>query len=176
MKGIRFQLKNILKDKFCLMTFLLPIIAAAGLNFMGSIDLSDMGRFYFGIVENDLPAETVAWLGQYGSVTICDTDEALIAAVKEPSTNVIGVKSDGTEIRTLIAGDELELYQKTASTLPALYRQRAGSSQVKARILKSPDSMAGLQDFFIPVILIVAMFMGCTFNAMNIISEKELPV
>ena len=173
MKGIRFQLKNILKDKFCLMTFLLPIIAAAGLNFMGSIDLSDMGRFYFGIVENDLPAETAAWLGQYGSVTICDTDEALIAAVKEPSTNVIGVKSDGTEIRTLIAGDELELYQKTASTLPALYRQRAGSSQVKARILKSPDSMAGLQDFFIPVILIVAMFMGCTFNAMNIISEKE---
>lgn len=60
MKGIRFQLKNILKDKFCLMTFLLPIIAAAGLNFMGSIDLSDMGRFYFGIVENDLPAETAA--------------------------------------------------------------------------------------------------------------------
>ena len=92
MKGIRFQLKNILKDKFCLMTFLLPIIAAAGLNFMGSIDLSDMGRFYFGIVENDLPAETAAWLEQYGSVTICDTDEALIAAVKEPSTNVIGVK------------------------------------------------------------------------------------
>lgn len=33
--------------------------------------------------------------------------------------------------------------------------------------------MAGLQNIFIAITLIVAMFMGCTFNAMNIISEKE---
>ena len=33
--------------------------------------------------------------------------------------------------------------------------------------------MAGFQDMFIAVTLIVAMFMGCTFNAMNMISEKE---
>ena len=173
MKGIRYQLKSILKDKFCLMTFLLPIIAAAGLNLMGSIDLSDMGKFYFGILKNDLPAQTIAWLEQYGSVTVYDRDEALITAIREPSTNVIGVKPDGPGIKTLIAGDELELYQQTASTLPALYRQRSDSSQIKAHILKSPDPMAGFQDFLIPAILIVAMFMGCTFNAMNIISEKE---
>ena len=33
--------------------------------------------------------------------------------------------------------------------------------------------MAGLQNIFIAMTLIVAMFMGCTFNAMNMISEKE---
>ena len=33
--------------------------------------------------------------------------------------------------------------------------------------------MAGFQNIFIAATLIVAMFMGCTFNAMNIISEKE---
>lgn len=33
--------------------------------------------------------------------------------------------------------------------------------------------MAGYQNIFIAITLIVAMFMGCTFNAMNIISEKE---
>ena len=33
--------------------------------------------------------------------------------------------------------------------------------------------MENFQGIFIPAVLIVAMFMGCTFNAMNIISEKE---
>ncbi len=33
--------------------------------------------------------------------------------------------------------------------------------------------MAGYQNIFIAITLIVAMFMGCTFNAVNIISEKE---
>ena len=30
-----------------------------------------------------------------------------------------------------------------------------------------------LEGIFIPAVLIAAMFMGCTFNAVNIISEKE---
>ena len=33
--------------------------------------------------------------------------------------------------------------------------------------------MEGFQNIFIAATLIVAMFMGCTFNAMNIIEEKE---
>ena len=43
MKGLKYQLKSVLKDKFCLMTFLLPIVVAVVLNFMGSIDLSSLG-------------------------------------------------------------------------------------------------------------------------------------
>ena len=38
MKGLKYQLKSVLRDKFCLMTFLLPILIAAALNLMGSID------------------------------------------------------------------------------------------------------------------------------------------
>ncbi len=40
-------------------------------------------------------------------------------------------------------------------------------------MLERPDILESLQGIFIPAVLIVAMFMGCTFNAMNIISEKE---
>ena len=47
MKGLRYQLKSVLKDKFCLMTFLLPIVVAAALNFVGSIDFSKLGEFHF---------------------------------------------------------------------------------------------------------------------------------
>ena len=39
--------------------------------------------------------------------------------------------------------------------------------------MERPDIPESLQGIFIPAVLIVAMFMGCTFNAMNIISEKE---
>ena len=173
MKGIRYQLKSVLKDKFCLMTFLLPIIVAAALNFMGSIDLSSLGELHFGVLENDLSPQAVTWLERYGQVTFYETWEELTAAINEPSTNVIGVKADGASIKTAIAGDELDIYQQTAATLPALYERRGDAEQVEVLTLERPDILESLQGIFIPAVLIVAMFMGCTFNAMNIISEKE---
>lgn len=173
MKGLKYQLKSVLKDKFCLMTFLLPIVVAVALNFMGSIDLSSLGEHHFGVLENDLSPQTIAWLERYGPVTAYGTMEELTAAVKEPSTSMIGVKADGASIKTVIAGDELDIFRQAAVTLPALYEQRADAEQAEVQILERPDILESFQDIFIPAVLIVAMFMGCTFNAMNIISEKE---
>ena len=51
--------------------------------------------------------------------------------------------------------------------------QRNQAAQIKVQVLEHPNILAGYQDMFIAVTLMVAMFMGCTFNAMNIISEKE---
>lgn len=173
MKGIQYQLISVLKDKFCLMTFLLPVIAAAALNFMGSIDMSSLGELHFGVLENDLSPKAVTWLKRYGPVTFYEASEGLTAAINEPSTNVIGVKADGESIKTAIAGDELDIYQETAATLPSLYERRAKAKQVEILTLERPDILESLQGIFIPAVLIAAMFMGCTFNAMNIISEKE---
>ena len=173
MKGLQYQLKSVLRDKFCLMTFLLPILVAAALNFMGSIDLSSLGELHFGVLENDLSPQTVTWLERYGPVTAYGTQEELAAAIKEPSTNVIGVKADGNSIKTAISGDELDIFQQAAATLPSLYEQREAAGQVEIQTLERPDILESLQGIFIPAVLIVAMFMGCTFNAMNIISEKE---
>lgn len=94
-------------------------------------------------------------------------------AINEPSTNLIGVERDGSGIKTMISGDELGTWQQTANTLPALYEQRETSAQTSMQVLERPDILAGYQNIFIAITLIVAMFMGCTFNAMNIISEKE---
>ena len=173
MNGLTYQLKSVLRDKFCLMTFLLPILVAVALNFMGSIDLSSLGELHFGVLENDLPPQTVTWLERYGPVTAYGTQEELTAAINEPSTNVIGVKADGDSIKTAISGDELDIFQQAAATLPALYEQRAEAELVKVLTMERPDILESFQDIFIPAVLIVAMFMGCTFNAMNIISEKE---
>ena len=65
------------------------------------------------------------------------------------------------------------MYKRQAQTLPALYQQRETAAQTSVEILERPDILAGYQYIFVAITLIVAMFMGCTFNAMNIISEKE---
>lgn len=171
MKGIRYQLKSVLRDKFCLMTFLLPVLIAAALHFIGSIDLSSLGEYHFGVLANDLSPQAVAWLERYGTVTVYGTPDELTDAIREPSTNTIGVCADGTGIRTAIAGDELAVFRQAAVTLPGLYEHRDERAEV--RTLERPDLLKSLQNLFIPAVLIVAMFMGCTFNAMNIISEKE---
>lgn len=173
MRGLFYQLKSVWKDKFCIISFLLPIAASLALNFIGGIDLSSVAEFHFGVVEGDLSVRTISWLERYGSVTAYKTQEDLTAAINEPSTYMIGVRSDGDGIRTMVSGDELDLFRQTADTLPALYEGRESTGQININILQHPDMMAGFQNIFIALTLIVAMFMGCTFNAMNMISEKE---
>ena len=173
MKGLIYQLKSVRKDKFCIMSFLLPIVVAIALNFIGSIDLSSLGEFHFGVVAHETTSELNAWLERYGSVTVYQTGEELIAEINEPSTNLIGVKIDGDSIKTMLSGDELDMFRQAADTLPALYEQRETAAQTNVQVLEHSDIMAGYQNIFIAITLIVAMFMGCTFNAMNIISEKE---
>lgn len=173
MRGLLYQLKSVWKDKFCIMSFLLPVVAALTLNFVGSVDLSSLGEFQFGVVARGVALETEKWLEEYGTVTVYPTRDELIEAINEPSTNLIGVEMDGNSMKTLLSGDELEMWQQTAGTLPALYRQRETAAQASVQILERPDILAGYQYIFSAITLIVAMFMGCTFNAMNIISEKE---
>ena len=173
MKGLLYQLKSVRKDKFCIMSFLLPIVVAVALNFVGSIDLSSLGEFHFGVTAKATTSEVNTWLERYGTVTVYPTQEELIAAINEPSTNLIGVEMSNGSIQTILSGDELDMFQQTANTLPALYEQREWAAQASVQVLERPDMMAGYQNIFIAITLIVAMFMGCTFNAMNIISEKE---
>ena len=173
MKGLCYQLKSVLHDKFCLMTFLFPIVVAVALNFVGTIDFSTLSELHFGVLKGELPAQTVIWLERYGPVTAYPTVEELTDAIKEPSTNIIGVGAHGSGIRTILSGDELDIFRQTADTLHDLYEQRNSAGQIKVHVLERPNVMAGFQDMFIAFTLIVAMFMGCTFNAINMISEKE---
>lgn len=179
MRGLIYQLKSVWKDKFCIMSFLLPVTVAVALHLIGSIDLSSLGELHFGVLENDLSAGTISWLERYGSVNVYKTMEELTAAIRDPSTDLIGVEADGNgnadviSIKTIVAGDELDIFRQTADTLPALYAERENTEQIKVTVLERPDVLAGMQNIFIVMTLLVAMFMGCTFNAMNMIAEKE---
>ena len=128
MKGLIYQLKNVRKDKFCVMSFLLPILVAIALNFIGSIDLSSLGELNFGVVTQSGTSEMKVWLEQYGTVTAYQTREDLIVAINDPSTNLIGVEPDGDSIKTIISGDEMSVFYQAASTLPDLYRRARNRS------------------------------------------------
>ncbi len=173
MKGLVYQLKSVGKDKFCILSFFLPIAVAMALNIAGSIDLSSLGEYYFCVIDGQVADETKEWLAGYGDVTVCRTREEWLSAIREPSTNLIGVEMEGRGIKTILSGDELPLWQQAAATLPALYEQREAAAGICVQALERPDVLAGVKYIFMAMTLIVAMFMGCTFNAMNIISEKE---
>ena len=55
MKGLWYQLKSVLRDRFCLMTFLLPVVVAAALHFVGAVDFSALSELRFGVWQGDLP-------------------------------------------------------------------------------------------------------------------------
>ena len=99
MKGLLYQLKSVRKDKFCIMSFLLPIVVAVALNFVGSIDLSSLGEFHFGVTAKATTSEVNTWLERYGTVTVYPTQEELIDEadiVKTDGSCIYAMDSKGT--------------------------------------------------------------------------------
>lgn len=171
--GLRYQLKSIRKDKMCIISFFLPVVMAILINFMGSIDISSLGELRFGIVKDTLPVQTEQWLKSYGTVSVYQTENNLISEVKDIKTDMIRVVRDGKGIKTMLYGNEINAIKNVAKTLPEIFILKGDLKDVEVTILPKDNILKEFQNVFIAMILITAMFMGCTFNAMNIISEKE---
>ena len=173
MKGLKYQLKSIRRDKMCLLTFLLPVIVGIAINLLSGVSFQTMGETTFGVVGSNITDDTVEWLQNNGVVVSYETRDELEAAVNNPSTQMIGVWQTGNMIQTFIAGDELAVNKVIANTLPQVYENRATQLTITRTIIPVVTDNEGLKSLFIVITLVTAMFMGCTFNAMNIISEKE---
>lgn len=173
MKGLKYQLKSIRRDKMCLITFLLPVIVGIAINMLSGVSFQTMGETTFGVVGSNITDDTVEWRQNNGVVVSYETRDELEAAVNNPSTQMIGVWQTGNMIQTFIAGDELAVNKVIANTLPQVYENRATQLTITRTIIPVVIDNEGLKSLFIVITLVTAMFMGCTFNAMNIISEKE---
>lgn len=173
MLRIKYQLKNIRRDKFCIMTFLLPILIGIVINLLPAVSVQTLGELSFGVMQNDLSEDVVTWLQKIGSLTEYRTLEELEAAVNNPSTQMVGVLRSGNSIRTILSGDEFELYETIGKTLAQLYNNRNDNISYIETVVSASTNYDGLKSLLIVITLVTAMFMGCTFNAMNIISEKE---
>lgn len=173
MKGIKYQLKNIRRDKLCILTFLLPVLIGFALSLLSDVSFSSISEITFGIVKNDLPADTVDWLKSNGNVTVYQKTADLKEAVNDPSSQMIGVLKNDAGIQTIRSGDELQMMSIIGDTLPLLFAERHTVSQYNISMIPLKHNNDILKPLLIVITLVTAMFMGCTFNAMNMISEKE---
>lgn len=173
MRGIYYQLKNIRRDKMCILSFLLPVIVGLAINLVSDVSFSTLGETAFGVVQNDLTEEMADWVKQNGSVMVYEDMEGLQRAVIDPTTQMIGVVRDGGTIKAILSGDELQLYKTIGDNLPRLFEEREAMSSVAVEVRPAQSDNSWIKSLLIVITMVTAMFMGCTFNAMSIIGEKE---
>lgn len=173
MNGLKYQLKNISKDKMCILSFLLPVIVGIAIHFISGSSLTAIQETSFGIIENDLPKETAEWLKDSGAVTTFESIRELKAQILNPSSQMIGVLRNGDSILTMRAGDELSVTVKIADTLQVLYDNHSLLGDDTVNIFPNASDGNVLKSLLIVITMVTAMFMGCTFNAMSMIGEKE---
>ncbi len=173
MNSLKYQLRSIRRDKLCILTFLLPVVAGIAINLLFGVSFQSISETSFGVIQSEATDDTVAWLQQNGIVTEYETLDALRSAVNDPSTQMIGVIQVDDTIQTFISGDELEVNRVIADTLPQIYENQREPLPVEQTLIHVETGNEGLKSLLIAITLVTAMFMGCTFNAMNIISEKE---
>ena len=173
MKGLFYQLKNIRRDKMCILSFFLPVVMGLAITFMSDISFSEISETSFGVIQNNISTEATHWLQDNGSIIEFHNEIELHNAILEPKSQMIGVLWNGETIETILAGDEFQMTTTIANTLPQLFENRNAINHSNITIFETEKNDAGIKTLLLVVTLITAMFMGCTFNAMNIIGEKE---
>ena len=173
MKGLKYQLKNIRRDKLCILSFLLPIIVGLAINLLSGVSFSSFGENDFCVVENNLSNSAIEWLQTNGNITTVPDITSLRNTVNDPATQMIGVLQDFDGIKTILSGDEFKVTTIIGNTLPQLYTERNNVDLSKITVIPSVDNSDALISLLIVITMVTAMFMGCTFNAMSIIGEKE---
>lgn len=173
MRQLKYQLKNMSRDKLCIMTFLLPVVVGMIINLLPAMNFRTLSEISFGSIQGDLPEETKFWLQSNGSLAEYKTMEELEEAVNNPATQMIGVLRSENGIRTILSGDEFELYGTIGKALPQLYDKRTEETAFSETILPVSENDDGLKSLLIAITLVTAVFMGGTYNSMNMIGEKE---
>lgn len=173
MKGLKYQLKNLLHDKLCILTFFLPIIVGFAINLFSEVSFSSISETAFYILQDNLSPDTIEWLQSNGSVNDFSDMNALKNAINDPATQGIGILQDENSIKTIISGDELQINKIIANILPNLYKNRNKLLLSQVSIIPQKNDSNNLKNLIIVLTMVTAMFMGCTFNAMSIIGEKE---
>lgn len=171
MCGFWYQVKLTMKDKMSMITFFLPLVMALAVNLLNNGSFSEVGQTRFAVLTNATSAEIIPMLKRYGVVTSCDTREELNAVVINPNDDTIGVvpTHDGLEI--LLAGDEMSWAAAVASHLEGMLRGE--DLAVEMTVLPQQNVMGELRNPFIALVLVSALFLGLTFNTVNLVAEKE---
>lgn len=174
MRSLLLQLKSTSKDKMCVLSFLLPIIMSVCINVIDASKFNTSYELEFGYVRDFVSSEAVSSLEKYGTAKVYDDLGELESAIINPKNSIIGIEENSGQIQIKIAGDETDYIKNIAHQLQSMQNiSNLPDLSANTTILKLPNLFETYKDIFTIITLIIAMFMGCVYNAMNMISEKE---
>ena len=173
MEGLKYQLKSILKDKMALLSFFLPIVMAVLVNLLSTGSIITATNLRFAIIQNNLPVQKENCLAEYGVVIKCGSEQDLNKIVINPAHETIGVvySKKNDEIKTILSGDETSNIKESAKYISLIVNKPAFPFNVT--LLPKPNATIEFKHLLIALVMVTALFIGCTFNIMNIVSEKE---
>lgn len=174
MKGFKYQLKNISRDKMVILSFFLPIIMALAVNILTSGNqLNTASELRFALLENSHTFEIEDKLKQYGDVTIYKTEQELRKQVEDPISETIGIiyNSETKSSEIILTGDETTFTKDAANTITYALDKTLPKNTVT--ILPRISIIMESKYTLIALVMVTALFIGCTFNTMNIVAEKE---
>ncbi|MGO3751683.1 MAG: ABC transporter permease [Peptoniphilaceae bacterium] len=172
MRGLKYQFKILVKDKMVIISFLLPIIMAFAVGLITEDSFSSVENVQFVVFEENIEDNTINKLKRYGSVEIVSSIEKLEEKIIEPSDDSIGLALTEENKTIIIAGDETSYIKSIASNLLSMINLENANKIEEIAIDRASDSLASKQ-LFIGLTMLTALFVGCSFNAIVIISEKE---
>lgn len=169
MTRLSIQLKTVLKDKMSILSFFLPVILAILLSFVKESTISNVEEMKFGVLESNIKEEVLMELKKIGIVEKMDSIGELELKIKDPSDELIGIVQVGNNIDVLISGDETTSTIEIAKQIPKMLEKR----EVLVEKLENVNVFQEFRALIYSLVMLLAIFVGCTFNGMNIVYEKE---
>lgn len=157
-----------------ILSFLLPIIMAFTVNILTSGNqLNTASELRFALLKNSHAIEIKDKLKQYGDVTIYKTEQELRKQVKDPISETIGIiyNSETKSSEIILTGDETTFTKDAAMTITYILDKTLPKNTVN--ILPRTSIIKESKYTLIALVMVTALFIGCTFNTMNIVAEKE---
>lgn len=164
------QSKIVLRDKIIIISILLPIFLAIFL----TVDLTDTMTIenQFAVIENNLPVETIDKIKEIATVTEFSSFYELKKRVLVPKDEIIGIVLDSTtEYKYILEGNETT---RTLKNLEVIDNFLKGNNPIdEVNIEFQPNTDNDMKYFLMILTMIIALYMGSTLIAFNIIEEKE---
>ncbi len=171
MKVISYQIKLLLRDKMIIISFLLPIISALLVaNLDEKLFPSESEVQFVCVKENNMIPKDL--LERYGDVTYVDTVESLYIQVSDPSTEKIGIVMENKKYFVILSGDETSYIKSLAKILPFILKNDI-MINYDYKIIEDNSDLFSDKRLIVSLIMIMSLFIGCSFNAINIVEEKE---
>ncbi|MDO5715914.1 MAG: ABC transporter permease [Tissierellia bacterium] len=172
MKNLIIQLKTVFRDKISILSFLLPIIMAILILNVEFINIKNMEELNFGVIKNELNEKEIQILESIGHINFFKDRKKLYSSINEPNTETIGIIKANNDIQIIISGDESKRHKEISKSIPQILNQEL-EIDIREEKIEAKSPILEFKDIIYSMIILMSLFLGCTFNVMNIVSEIE---